>query len=95
MIEGDVKDGYYAINFVLYDKKLDQWLHREQGGFFHVQLPLPPEPEMVTRTITTMEEYEEEVEYEVEVELSEEEVAELEASAPDVAAVDVETSFNF
>lgn len=90
MIEGDVKDGYYAINFVLYDKKLDQWLHREQGGFFHVQLPLPPEPEMVTRTITTMEEYEEEVEYEVEMEMSEEEVAELEASIPDVAAVDVE-----
>ena len=63
-IEGDVIDGFYAINFVLYDKKLDQWIHNKQGGFWHVHLPQPPQPETVTRTVTRTEEYEDEIEEE-------------------------------
>jgi len=62
VIEGDIKDGQYAINFVLFDKKLEQWLHQEKGGFFHVPLPQPPKPEVVIEMETVLEEYEEEVE---------------------------------
>ena len=85
-IEGDVIDGFYAINFVLYDKKLDQWIHNKQGGFWHVHLPQPPQPETVTRTVTRTEEYEDEIEeeeeYEEEVEEEEEEEEEETASTP-------------
>ena len=77
-IEGDVIDGFYAINFVLYDKKLDQWIHNKQGGFWHVHLPQPPQPETVTRTVTRTEEYEDEIEEEEEYE---EEVEEEEETA--------------
>lgn len=72
VIEGDIKDSMYAINFVLYDKKLDQWLHNSKGGFWHVQVPQPPEPQTVSRSITTLEDYEEpyeeEEEYDAEIE---------------------------
>ena len=77
-IEGDVIDGFYAINFVLYDKKLDQWIHNKQGGFWHVHLPQPPQPETLTRTVTRTEEYEDEIEEEEEYE---EEVEEEEETA--------------
>lgn len=83
VIEGEVKDEIYAINFVLYDKKLDQWLHDSQGGFWHVTLPQPPEPEIIKRTITLLEDFEEpyEVEEEYEVEDDEEETLEVSGGA--------------
>jgi len=91
-IEGDVIDGFYAINFVLYDKKLDQWIHNKQGGFWHVHLPQPPKPETVTRTVTRTEEYEDEIEEEEEYE---EEVEEETALTPTVNLdLNAQTSVN-
>mmetsp|Transcript_5409 Transcript_5409/g.18220 ORF Transcript_5409/g.18220 Transcript_5409/m.18220 type:complete len:1162 (-) Transcript_5409:644-4129(-) len=86
VIEGNIIDGDYAINFVLFDKKLEQWLHQEKGGFFHVPLPQPPAPEFVTTTLSVVEEYEEEVE-EIVYEEEEEDKPPTPAMAEDAVTV--------
>ena len=44
-ISGSVVDAPYAINFVLHDKKYNQWYHQQSGDFFRVLCPALPEPE--------------------------------------------------
>ena len=45
VIAGSVTDAPHAINFVLHDKKYNQWYHQQSGDFFRVLCPALPEPE--------------------------------------------------
>ena len=45
VIEGSVTDAPHSINFVLHDKKYNQWYHQQSGDFFRVLTPALPEPE--------------------------------------------------
>ena len=45
VIEGSVTDAPHAINFVLHDKKYNQWYHQQSGDFFRALCPALPEPE--------------------------------------------------
>ena len=93
-IEGDVADGFYAINFLFKEPKKDRWIHNTNGRDWHVPIPQPPEPELVTRTITMLEDYEEEIEedeeYEYEEEQEEQELDESLASLSSVVEVNID-----
>ena len=93
-IEGDVADGFYAINFLFKEPKKDRWIHNTNGRDWHVPIPQPPEPELVTRTTTMLEDYEEEIEedeeYEYEEEQEEQELDESLASLSSVVEVNID-----
>ena len=79
VIEGAVEHAPHALNFVLHDKKYNQWYHQQSGDFFRVLTPALPEPE-------EPEEEEEELEVAVDFDDAESAVAKTNVLSPVDAA---------